>query len=99
MTERELIELGFTRVDVEAEEGIYPFDWYHYEYSFSTDYDVLELSAYCSDEDLYSRTGEENDWYVELMAIDGRSQITDISDVKVLMDLISKVINILNKNK
>ena len=43
MTEKELIDLGFKKIDVEAEEGVYPFDWYHYEYSFSTDYDVLEL--------------------------------------------------------
>lgn len=99
MTEKELIDLGFKKIDVEAEEGFYPFDWYYYEYSFSPDYDVLELSAYYSNEDLFTRNVEENDWYVELMAIDGRSQITNISDVKVLMDLISKVINILNKNK
>lgn len=99
MTERELIDLGFKKIDVEAEEGVYPFDWYHYEYSFSTDYDVLELSAYYSNEDLFPRTGEENDWYVDLIAIDGRSQITNISDVKVLMDLIYKIIDILYKNK
>ncbi len=98
MTEKELIELGFRRIDVEAEEGISPVDWYFYEYSFSPDYDVLELSAYYS-EDLFPRNVEENDWYVELMGIDGGSNITNISDVKVLIDSISKVINILNKHK
>lgn len=98
MTEKELIELGFRRIDVKADEWVSPVDWYYYEYSFSSDYDVLELSAYYS-EDLFPRNVEENDWYVELMGIDGDSNITNISDVKVLMDSISKVINILNKHK
>ena len=99
MTEKEIIDLGFTRVDEKADEFVSPVDWYYYEYSFSRDYEALRPSAYYSDEDVYPRTGEEDDWYVELIEIDGRSQINNISDVKVLMDLISKVINILNKNK
>jgi len=98
MTERELIELGFKKIDVKAGEWGSPVDWYYYEYSFLSDYDVLNLSAYY-DEDLFPLTGEEDDWYAELMEVDGRSQITNISDVKASIDSISKVINILNKYK
>jgi len=99
MTEKELIDLGFRRIDVEAEEGISPVDWYYYEYSFSPDYDVLKLSAYYSNEDLFPRTGKEDDWYAELIEVDGRSQIIDILDVRALIDSIYKIIDILHKHK
>ena len=32
MTEKELIELGFRRINVKAEDSISPVDWYYYEY-------------------------------------------------------------------
>lgn len=99
MTEKELIDLGFRRIDVEAEEDIYSVDWYYYEYIFGCDYEAFELHAYYSDEDLYPRTGEENDWYAILWEIDGRTHITNISDVKVIIDSIYKIIDILYKNK
>lgn len=99
MTEKELIESGFRRIDVKADEFVSPVDWYHYEYIFGCDYEAFELHAYCSDEDLYPRTGEENDWYAVLWEIDERTHITNISDLKELIDLIYKIIDILYKNK
>ena len=97
MTEKELIELGFKKIDVKADEWVSPVDWYYYEYSFLSDYDVLNLSAY--DEDLSPRTGEDIDWYVHMAEIDDSIDITNISDVKVLIDSIYKIIDILYKNK
>ncbi len=98
MTLKELIDLGFTRVDKKADEFVSPVDWYYYEYIFGGDYGALDLIAY-HDEDVFPRTGEENDWYVYLAEIDDNIHITNISDVKVLIDSIYKIIDILYKNK
>ena len=100
MTERELIELGFRRVDVKAEESfqLTDYDWYYYEYIFGGDYVALDLASF-TDEDSFPRTGEENDWHIRMDEIDDSIHITDISDVKVLIDSIYKIIGILYKNK
>ena len=100
MTEKELIDLGFSRIDVKAEESfqLSDYDWYYYEYIFGGDYDVFTLHAYHYEHAL-PRTGEENDWYVYLIEIDDNIHITNISDVKVLIDSIYKIIDILYKKK
>ena len=94
----ELIDLGFRRIDVEAEEGIFDVDWYYYEYVFAGDYITFDLSSF-ADEDSFPRTGKENDWYVHLVEVDDEVHITNISDVKVLIDSIYKIIDIIYKYK
>ena len=96
MTEKELIDLGFRRIDVEADESISDVDWYFYEYVFGGDYGTFDLIAY-NFKDSFPRTGEENDWYAHLVEIDDRIHITNISDVKVLIDSIHKIIDIIYK--
>ena len=90
MTEKELIDLDFRRIKVKAEEGVSPVDWYYYEYIFGGDYQTLDLIS-CAANDTFPRTGKENDWYVHLPEIDDSIHITEISDVKLLIDLIDKI--------
>lgn len=99
MTEKELIDLDFTRIDVKAEESfqLTDYDWYYYEYIFGGDYYTFDLTS-CGN-DTFTRTGEENDWHVHLAEIDDSIHITNISDVKVLIDSIYKTIDILHKYK
>ena len=98
MTEKELIDLDFTRIDVKADEFVSPVDWYYYEYIFGGDYGALDLTSFTAN-DSFPRTGDEKDWYVLMDEIDDSIHITNISDVKVLIDSIYKVIDILYKNK
>lgn len=100
MTEKELIDLDFTRIDVKAEESfqLTDYDWYYYEYIFGGDYYTFDLTSFTAN-DTFPRTGEENDWYVHMVEIDDSIHITNISDVKVLIDSVYKIIDILYKNK
>jgi len=94
MTEKELIELGFRRIDVKAEESASPVDWYYYECVFGGDSHTFDLTSFASN-DTFPRTGKENDWYVHLVEVDDRVHITNISDVKILIHSIHKIIDIL----
>ena len=95
MTEKELIELGFRRINVKAENSISPVDWYYYEYIFGGDYCTFDLASGAANH-TFPRTGKENDWYVHLPEIDDSIHITEISDVKLLIDLIDKIKDILH---
>ena len=96
MTEKELIELGFRRIYVKAEDSISPVDWYYYEYIFGGDYQTLDLASGATNH-TFPRTGKENDWYVHLPEVDDSIHITNISDVKLLIDSIDKITGILNQ--
>tara|TARA_R110002020_G_scaffold445559_1_gene657494 strand:+ start:209 stop:505 length:297 start_codon:yes stop_codon:yes gene_type:complete len=98
MTEKELIELGFRRIDVKAENSISPVDWYYYEYIFGGDYQTLDLASGAANH-TFPRTGKENDWYVHLVEIDDSIHITEIADVKLLIDSINKITDILHLYK
>ena len=100
MTEKELIDLDFRRIYVKAEESfqLTDYDWYYYEYIFGGDYFTFDLTSFASNE-TFPRTGKENDWRVHLAEIDDSVHITNISDVKVLIDSIYKTIDILHKYK
>lgn len=97
MTEKELIELGFRRIYVKAEESfqLTDYDWYYYEYIFGGDYYTFDLTSFAANE-TFPRTGKENDWRVHLPEIDDSIHITEISDVKLLIDLIDKIKDILH---
>jgi len=98
MTEKELIDLGFRRIDVKAEESTSPVDWYYYEFIFGGDSHSFDLTSFPSN-DTFPRTGKENDWYVHLVEVDDMVHVTNISDVKVLIHSIHKIIDILYKCK
>jgi len=94
MTEKELIELGFRRIDVKAEDSISPVDWYYYEYIFGGDYGTFDLTSFTAN-DTFPRTGKENDWHVHLAEIDDSIHITEISDVKLLIDSFNMITDML----
>lgn len=62
MTEQDLIELGFKRVDVTAAESGYHEDWYYYDYDLKN-----HLSLISSD----NNEAEKSGWYVEIFDVNG----------------------------
>ena len=79
MKEQDLIDLGFNRYDVSAEEsGDKPFFYFTYNI---TD----ELCLISSDND----EAERNGWYVELFDYDD-IKFTSLEDLKTLIDVIER---------
>lgn len=81
MTEKDLIALGFERVDVTKEESGNPNDWYYYIYKFAQH---LELISSDSDE------AKKEGWYVEFFDVE--SEIRFKSRIQ-LLDLIELIEN------
>ena len=79
MKEQDLIDLGFSRYDVSAEDsGHLPF--YYFTYNITD-----ELCLISSDNDEAKRNG----WYVELFDYEN-IQIRNLEDLKILIDVIEK---------
>jgi len=79
MKEKELIDLGFERKDVTAEEsGDFPFYYYTY-------YITKELCLISSDDGEAKKDG----WSVEMFDYDG-IKFTNVEDIKALIDLINR---------
>jgi len=79
MKEQDLVELGFERIDVSAEEsGDEAF--YYYTYDFTKDFSMIS-----SDND----QAEEEGWFVEIFDYSG-IRFFQKEDLKVLIDLINK---------
>lgn len=83
MTEQDLIELGFERNDITAEESGYKRDWYYYIYVFAN---VLSL---ISNDDM---DAENKGWYVEFFDTEDKIQFTDTYDVQELIKIINRAI-------
>ena len=81
MKEKELIALGFDRIDVTAEESGEENDWYYYEINFGDGH--LGLMSSSNDE------VENDEWYVEL-SNENTIRFTDSSDVMTFIDLINR---------
>ena len=82
MKENELVELGFERTDVTAEESGYDRDWYYYTYDFGKG----ALSLISCDNTEAEREGK---WYVEVFE-DESIRFTSAIEVKQLIRLIEK---------
>jgi hypothetical protein len=76
MTEKDIIELGFDRVDVTAGESGYPEDWHYYTYDLTN-----HLSLISCDNNEAKKSG----WYVEIF--DAGTDIRFTSHTQ-LLDLI-----------
>jgi hypothetical protein len=84
MKEQDLIDLGFKRYDVSAEEsGDIPFYYYTYEIT-------NELCLISSD----NGVAEKDGWSVEMFDYDG-IKFNNVEDLKNLIDVIEKNTNIL----
>lgn len=83
--EQELIDLGFKKVSVTAEESGCELDWYYYSYDFkNVGFSLISNSKTESDED---------SWIVETFE-DENIIFTNQSDLKLLINLINKNIYI-----
>ena len=79
MKEQDLIDLGFNRYDVSAEESGYkPF--YYYTYNITD-----ELCLISSD----NREAKKNGWYVELFDY-ANIEIRNLEDLKTLISVIER---------
>lgn len=80
MTEKEIQDLGFTRVDDRLEDSDPTFHYYVYELAHG-----LELISNGSDD-----IGVNDEWYVEFFDTYPPIRITDVEEVKVLINVITK---------
>jgi len=78
MTEKQLIELDFTRVDETAENSGAPNDWHYYTYDIGS----FCLISPASDE------VEEDGWYVEVFETP-EIRFTNPTEVSILLTLLS----------
>lgn len=86
MTEKDLIELGFERNDISAEESGYPTDWYYYTYEFTKGLCLIS----CDNEEAEKR-GPEN-WYVEFFETETPIRFTGVDQVFELISIIKNAI-------
>ena len=81
MKEQDLIDLGFDRKDVTAEESGEENDWYYYELDFANSH--LCLISPSNDK------VENDEWYVEIFD-DNTIRSTNSTDVMAFIDLINR---------
>lgn len=80
MKEKELVALGFTRVDITAEESGEENDWYYYILDFGNrSFSLIS----CTNEDA------KDGWFVELFE-DDTIRFTNSTDVMALIDIINR---------
>jgi hypothetical protein len=82
MKEQDLLDLGFKRNDVTAEESGAPNDFYYYDIDLGSNGSISLISP--SDDEV-----ENGNWYVEVFE-DPKVMFTDKNDLKVLIDIINK---------
>jgi len=80
MTEQDLIELGFEKNDITAEESGYQNDWYYYTYDFVNNLSLIS----CDNEE-----AQIKGWYIEVFEAE-TIQFYTAEDVKKLIDIINK---------
>lgn len=81
MKEKELVALGFTRVDITAEESGYENDWYYYILDFGNGSFCL---ISCDNEE-----AKDDNWFVEIFE-DETIRFTNSTDVMALIDIINR---------
>ena len=82
MKEQDLLDLGFKRNDVTAEESGAPNDFYYYDIDLGSNGSVSLISP--SDDEV-----ENGNWYVEVFE-DPKVMFNDKDDLKVFIDIINK---------
>lgn len=80
MTEQDIIDLGFERVDVTAGESGYPEDWYYYIYDFTDNLCLISCD---------NNEAQLEGWYIELFE-ETKIRFTDIYDVQELIKIINR---------
>ena len=85
MKEQDLIDLGFERVDVTAEESGYATDWYYYTMDFGTHRGISLISCDNSE-------GIDKGWYVDILE-DESISFNKYEDVLDFITIIRKGIN------
>ena len=83
MKEQEIIDLGFERTDVTAEESGHDQGWYYY--SLTLIPNVLQLIS-CD-----NNLAKKDCWCIEILGDEEEVEFTKSKDVKQLIDLINKV--------
>ena len=79
MTEQNLIDLGFKRVDVTKEQSGAPFDWHYYTYDFVKGFSLISQA---SDE------VTDGKWFVEILETDGEIRFTNAKELLHLIRII-----------
>lgn len=80
MTEKELIELGFIKVDVPKTESGDTTDYYYYTYKFDNDWMIIS----CASDEV-----KDNSWRVHLDHVDGM-EINDGVELIVFINLVKQ---------
>jgi hypothetical protein len=80
MKEQDIIDFGFERHDVTAEQSGYENDWHYYTYDFTRGFGLIT-----SDSDEAEKIGE---WYVEFFEAEQEIRFTDASKLQYLMEII-----------
>jgi hypothetical protein len=83
MTEKDLEQAGFERLDVTAKESGNPKDWYYYTYDLTNSFRLLSCD---SDE----AEKEDGMWYVEIFDADHEIRFTNIDNLLDLISIINK---------
>ena len=82
MKEQDLLDLGFKRNDVTAEESGAPNDFYYYDIDLGSNGSISLISP--SNDEV-----ENGNWYVEVFE-DAKVMFTDKDDLKIFIDIINK---------
>ena len=82
MTEQDLIDFGFERNDVTAEESGADNDFYYYDIDLGSNGSISLISP--SNDEV-----ENENWYVEVFE-DAKVMFTDKDDLKIFIDIINK---------
>jgi hypothetical protein len=80
MTEKDLIERGFTKVEVPKIESGDTTDYYYYTYMFSNDWTIIS----CASDEVV-----DNNWSVSIDEI-AEVCVSDIEELKVFINLVEK---------
>jgi len=83
MTEQDIIDLGFERVDVTAEESGYLRDWYFYTYDFTNGLSLISNNK---------TDAETKGWYVEFFNTEDKIRFTRNKDLHRLIKIINRAI-------
>ena len=84
MIEQDIIDLGFEKVTVTAEESGYKRAWYYYIYDFTNGLSLI------SNDDIEAEITKG--WYVEFFDLEDKIQFTDTYDVQELIKIINRAI-------
>lgn len=80
MKEQDIIDAGFERVDVTAQESGCQKDWHYYNYDFSKGFSLISIDN--------EKVNSEDEWYVEFFE-SSEFRITERKQLFTVIDLIN----------